>query len=289
MSIVNQFAQFAQSSLAHANDGVSLGQMVRQEETKVNGQEEEPENVIYIDSFFIPRLPDDLTLDQLVEIIQTTSSYKGVDGENSIGLVEKIESIPKISPKDGKPFKSAFVTLTSWSNNEYARSLMMKLYNDEQSRVYYNPPGSEYVNPKFIVLLPNKSETSMKEPPKHMDLILYLHTDTRLETVLNVIEGLDIGRVYSVESVLLPYTVPEGINLADYINVDIWNQVVKPRYNEVRVVMDYWYKTQTAYAFEEAMKTNNYVEIPVFEGTYWKIYESEEEPRLQGINPYVWM
>jgi hypothetical protein len=281
MSIVNQFAQLSPASV------VSLGGIVREEEGKVNGEVAEEENVIYIDSFFIPRLPDDMTLEQLVDIIQLSSPYKG-DGENdnSIGVVEKIESIPKISTKDGKPFKSAFVTLRSWCDNQYARSLMMKLYNDEQSRVYYNPPDSEYINPKFIVLLPNKSEISLKNAPNHIDLVLYLHTDTRLETVLNVIEGLDIGRVHSIESILLPYTEQYGIDLASYINVDIWNQIVKIRYNEVHVVMDYWYKTQTAYAFQDAMKLNDCVNVPVCEGTNWTIYRAE--PKLNGINPYVW-
>jgi len=280
MSIVNQFAQSVQESV------ISLGEIVRQEESKVNGNDKENENVIYINSFFIPRLPDEMSLDQLVDIIQSSSPYKGVDGENSIGVVEKIESIPKISTKDGKPFKSAFVTLTSWSDNEYAQSLMMKLYNDEQTRVYYNPPNSEYINPKFIVLLPNKSEISMENPPKHTDLILYLHTDTRLETVLNVIEGLDIGRVHSIEAELLPYNDSCGINLPNYINVDIWNQTVKPRYNAVRVNMDYWYKTKTAYAFKSEIEKTTFVEVPVFEGTNWIIYETE--PKFDGINPYVW-
>lgn len=286
MSIVVN--QFADPSSTQSQPVVSLGEIVKREESKTNGNEnEEEENVIYINSFFIPRLPDDLTLDQLVEIIQTPSPYKGDHVDNSIGIVEKIESIPKISPKDGKPFKSAFVTLTSWSDNQYAKSLMMKLYNDEQSRVYYNPPSCDYINPKFVVLLPNKSETSMKDPPKHTDLILYLHADTRLETVLNVMEGLDIGRVHSIESELLPYIEPLGIDLADYINVDIWNQIVKPRYNRVRVNMEYWYKTQTAYAFEREMKKKTYVEVPVFEGTYWTVYETE--PKFNGNNPYVWM
>jgi len=281
MSIVNQSAQSPQGSV------ISLGEIVRQEESKINLNNKEDENVIYIDSFFIPRLPDEMSLDKLVDIIQLSSPYKGVDGDNSIGIVEKVESIPKISPKDGKPFKSAFVTLKSWSDNQYAKSLMMKLYNDEQTRVYYNPSDSEYINPKFIVLLPNKSEISMKEPPKHTDLILYLHTDTRLETVLNIIEGLDIGRVHSIEAELLDYTEPVGIDLAEYINVDIWKRIVKPLYNAIRVNMDYWYKTKTAYAFRNEMEKTGYVEVPVFEGTFWKIYETDSN--FEGINPYVWM
>lgn len=285
MSIVVN--QFAEPSSTQSHPVVSLGEIVKREESKTNGNENEEENVIYIDSFFIPRLPDELTLDQLVDIIQLPSPYKGDQYDNSIGIVEKIESIPKISPKDGKPFKSAFVTLTSWSDNQYAKSLMMKLYNDEQSRVYYNPPGCDYINPRFIVLLPNKSETSMKEPPKHTDLIMYLHVDTSLETVLNVMEGLDIGRVHSIEAELLPYNKPYGCDSPDYINVDIWNQVVKPKYNAVHVNMEYWYKTQTAYAFEREMKNKTYVEVPVFEGTFWTIYEIE--PKFKGINPYVWM
>jgi hypothetical protein len=50
--------------------------------------------------------------------------------------------------------------------------------------------------------------------------------------------------------------------------------------------MEYWYKTQTAYAFQKEMENATYVDVPVFDGTVWTMYETS--PKLLGVNPYVW-
>jgi hypothetical protein len=244
---------------------------------------EEKENVIYIDSFFIPHVFDHISLDRLVELIEESSPYTGI-GDTSIGVVEKIESIPKVNPTTGRSYYSCFVTLRSWSKNDYAHELMMRLYDDKQSRLYFKD-GNNAV-PQYMCILPNKSETSMMDAPIHTDLVLYLHSDIRLETVMSVIEGLDIGKIHSVEAELIPSHLNENTSLLKWANQDIWRQKVNFQYNVIFVTMEYWYKTQTAYAFKKEMKNSTYVDIPVYEGCVWTIYETN--PRFAGVNPYVW-
>ena len=252
-------------------------------------EDEDNENVIYIDSFFIPHVFDNVTLDDLVQMIETSSPFKG-EGDTSIGIVDKIESIPKINQKTGHSYYSCFVTLKSWADNDYSRNLMMKLYNDEQSRLYYKP--DENINPIYISLLPNKSETSMMDAPKHTDLVLYLHSDIRLETVMSVMEGLDIGRIHSIESRLMHENEPNdhqselSFDLWKFVNPEMWNQKISHQYNAVYVRFSYWYKTQTAYNFKREMINLSHVNVPVFNGTVWTFYEIPS--KYEGINPYVW-
>jgi hypothetical protein len=255
---------------------------------KVPGEEDNIENVIYIDSFFIPHVFDNVTLDHLVEMIETSSPYKG-EGDTSIGVVDKIESIPKINQKNGHSYYSCFVTLKSWADNDYARNLMMKLYNDEQSRLYYKP--EESINATYIAILPNKSETSMMDTPNHTDLLLYLHSDIRLETVMSVMEGLDIGKIHSIESRVMynqPNDYPHELsfNQCEFVNPERWNQKVNHQYIAVYVRFSYWYKTQTAYNFKREMINLTHVNVPVFNGTVWTFYEIP--PKYEGVNPYVW-
>jgi hypothetical protein len=245
-----------------------------------NNQQEEEENVVYTDSFFIPHVFSYFSLESLVNLIEN-------NGENSIGKVERIESIPKTNPHTGHSYYSCFVILEKWADTQFAYDLERRLYNDEQTRLYFDPNAGG----KYIVLLPNKSETSFLEAPEHMDLMLYLHTDVRLETVFNVMEGLDIGKINSIESYLY-FPPPHAENNNDnpslwkHANTDMWNNKVKPTYNVVYVRFDYWYKTQTAYNFKKEFKTVTYAEIPVFEGVQWIFYETQ--PRFNGVNPYVW-
>jgi hypothetical protein len=126
----------------------------------------------------------------------------------------------------------------------------------------------------------------MMDPPIHTDLVLYLHSDIRLETVMSVIEGLDIGKIHSIEAELVPSHLNENTSQLKWANQDIWQQKVNFQYNVIFVTMEYWYKTQTAYAFKKEMKNSTYVDIPVYEGSVWTIYETA--PRLGGVNPYVW-
>jgi hypothetical protein len=255
----------------------------------------EEEVVIYVDSFFIPHVFDYISLDKLVEIIEENNTAKG-NGETSIGKVEKIESIPKTNQKDGHAYYSCFVELKSWSNNKYAMDLRDRLYNNEQCRVYYNRDlyyhkGNYCNKQEYIVILPNKSDTFFLDAPTHADLVLYLHPDVRLETVYNVMEGLDFGKVRCIEAEAFQHYPNESNtyvpnNIWKWGNPDIWAKKVNVRHNVIYVRFDYWYKTQTAYNFKKEIKDATFVDIPVFDGTTWTFFETA--PKYEGVNPYVW-
>ena len=236
-------------------------------------------SIINSHSFFIPHVFNHITLNDLVKLIQESSPYKG-----NVGIVDKIESIPKINKTDGHPYYSCFVFMKEWGNNNYAKDLRFKLYNNEQSRIYYKL--NNYANVEYIVLLPNKSETSLMNAPTHTDLVLYLHTDIRLETVYNIMEGLDLGKIRCIEAELYSSMPTTTSNIWNDANPDIWKTKVRTQYNIIHIRFDYWYKTQTAYKFKEEIKKLTYINIPVFDGTIWTFYETDA--KYEGVNPYIW-
>lgn len=242
-------------------------------------QEQMEEVVIYTDSFFIPHVFSYITLENLVSLIEN-------NGDSTIGKVERIESIPKTNPYTGHSYYSCFVTIQEWANTKFAHDLQISLYTDHQTRFYFTTPHScGLMKKEYIVLLPNKSETSFAEAPKHTDLVLYLHTDVRLETVHNVMEGLDLGKINRIESYL--YSPPASNQpLWKHANPDLWDEKVNSTYNIVYVRFEYWYKTQSAYNFKKEFENSTYAKIPVFEGVEWTFYETES--KFSGVNPYVW-
>jgi len=245
---------------------------------------EQGNNTINSYSFFIPHVFNHITLNDLVKLIQDSSPYKGNEPDTSIGIVDRIESIPKINKIDGHPYYSCFVFMKEWGNNNYAKDLRSKLCNNEQSRIYYKL--NIYTNIEYIVLLPNKSETSLMDAPSHTDLVLYLHTDIRLETVYNIMEGLDLGKIRCIEAELYSSVSPTTSNIWNNANPDIWKKKVRIQYNIIHIRFDYWYKTQTAYKFKEELKKSTYINIPVFDGTIWTFYETKAV--YEDVNPYIW-
>ncbi len=243
--------------------------------TNQNQIQEEPElEIIYGNSFFIPHVFDYISLNDLVFLIENST----------IGIVEKIESIPKINQTDGHNYYSCFVFMKEWMNNDFSQEIQNKLFENSQSRIYYTNIYKNG-NPEYIVILPNKSSTTQKENPKHIDLTLFLHTDVRLETIQSVMEGLDLGKIKYIEFIE-NNSLFTTTNTWKHANLDIWNKHAGFRYNTVNIRFEYWYKTNTAYEFQNELFTSSFVDIPVFDRTVWSFYELP--PLFQSYNPYVW-
>jgi hypothetical protein len=244
-------------------------------------------DTIYQNSFFIPHVHEYISLEKLVYLIEETTIVKG-NTDNKIGIVKKIESIPKINQKDGHPYYSCFVFIKNWCNNSFAKDIQTRLNNGQSTRIYYKKEDNS--PPEYIVLLPNKCCITQMKNPKHMDLVLYLHTDIRLETVHTVMEGLDFGKIKSIDAELHEESkdgnVYNSTNFWKYANTSIWDKKVKFQYNIVNVCFEYWYKTRTAYSFQDELKNSTFVDIPVFDGTIWSFYKTA--PKHKSINPYVW-
>ena len=70
------------------------------------------------------------------------------------------------------------------------------------------------------------------------------------------------------------------------VNKNMWTKKVPYHYNSVIVRFSFWYRTQTAYAFQSELNENGFIDIPVFDGISWTFYS--QKPLLDGVNPNVW-
>jgi hypothetical protein len=66
----------------------------------------------------------------------------------------------------------------------------------------------------------------------------------------------------------------------------MWKNKVPYAYNSVIIRFNYWYRTQTAHAFQHELNQTGYIDIPVSDGIYWTFYT--QTPLLDGVNPNVW-
>lgn len=260
----NQFVEFAdQESNIHEDEDLN---------------KEIEENVIYIDSFFIPHVSMYISLDELVNILETT------DGGKGIGLVEKIESIPKQNKTDGHLYYSAFVFLKEWNDNAQSKYVRNNLYEDKQVKLYYNDYETNLK--RYFLLLPNKSSTTEEKDPEHFDLMLCnVHNEISCEYIYNVLLGLDIGKVMEINWFPHENQITNS-NVWKYANIDIWNSHIKQQDNIVCIHFDYWYKTKTACKFQEEIKNNSLINIPIGHNMYLTFYKIQ--PKYEGVNPYVW-
>lgn len=264
--------------------------------------EPSPETVIYKDSFFIPHVHEYISLEQLVFLIESSemglsglsSSYSYVSNEHNTNtkmcIVEKIESIPKTNQKDGHPYYSCFVYV-KWHDSAFAKDVQHYLNNDRAYRLYYRMTVESC--PQYIVMLPNKSHVTQMPAPRHVDLCLCLPSFVGgNDVVFAVMEGLDLGKVCETEAFDMDentsYMLSSNENTTwEHVNPTIWEKKMNVEYKVVYVHFEYWYKTQTAYRFQEEMDKNHCVKIPIANGLVWTFYEMH--PKYPGINPYVWV
>jgi hypothetical protein len=203
-----------------------------------------------------------------------------LENKYNLGVIRKIESIPKVNQVDGHEYYGCFIFFDSWGTGEHASYILSRLLRNEQTRI--NHTGSQY-----WVICMNQSVVAFYENPIHMDLISYLHTDFTTETVLSVMEGLDLGKIEHIEFIRGCDDNYHGDNVIwNKVNKDIWTKKVPYHYNSIIVRFSFWYRTQTAYAFQSELNENGFIDIPVFDGISWTFYS--QKPLLDGVNPNVW-
>lgn len=223
--------------------------------------EQEANNIIYKDSFYIPHVFNSLSLQDLAYYLETVEN---------IGVISRIESIPKTNLTDGHEYYSCFVFMEKWNEDEGTKYITDRIYKNDSVRLFYN-------DTVYITLLPNKSSITQMPDPEHMDLCVCLHEDMKEETVRKVMEGLDVGKVEVVD--IQPYT--------SYTNPN-WYKPVEFKYNLVTIRFKYWYKTRSAYSFQNHMALYGSASVSVFGVTScWTFYRCPAA--LTSENPYVWV
>ena len=213
-------------------------------------------------SIFIPCIDANITIDQIKNILEN---------------VFKLGTILRIECQSNRQHKSAFycyVFFLEWNDNEYAKFILSRLEKNEPTRIFHNNELNDWI------ILKNLCEMSFYRDPIHMDLILQLHSDIRCDTILSLIEFLDIGEVQSIE-----------------IDNNIDNVLFPFKTNTIHIHFKYWYRTKSAYDFQTKIIKDNYIEIYLqqtknctnekrINNHFWTFYP--ENPRYSGMNPNIW-
>ncbi len=225
---------------------------------------------IYNPSIYLPHVLATDSKEFVLEVLET---------KFNLGVISKIECIPKVNQTDGHEYYSCFIFFESWGTGEHATYVLSRLLCNEQTKIKYS-------GEKYWVICMNQSSVAFYKDPVHMDLITYLHTDFTNETVLSVMDGLDLGKIDNIQFIRGSDENYFGENIIwNKANKDKWNSKVPYVYNSVIVRFNYWYRTQTAYEFQYELEQNGYVDIPVSDGLYWTFYS--QTPLLDGVNPNV--
>lgn len=226
----------------------------------------------YQRSLYIPYVSNRIGLEYIVLSMEHT--FK-------LGSVARIEGIPHANSLSYQ----AFVYFDSWdTENPNALLIDTELAKENTIRMFHD-------NGQYWTVCPNKSDVQhlVHEPPKHMSLCLYVHPDTTVQTVWNVIQGLDLGMIYRIDDcgfVDLDRSF-EQKHIWSHINPDVWARFVYPCVWCFRIHFQYWYRTKSARSFQELMRNDGKADIPVLYGSApWTFYE--EPPITDGLNPWVY-
>ena len=223
-----------------------------------------------------------------------------------IGVLDRIEAIPKVNQKDGHSYVACYLYFTAWGNNYYAQFLRMQLMYGNQTPMYVLPN-------LFWMVCPNTSVVHVENIPhaQHMALLVSSNTSHCLSDIIESFELQDIGKVsvtksYYVQDV--PPCASMAVNDAYMALTDSdcdsgdsdshrgMAQVLEnPR--EIAVVhLEYWFHSKTAHEFQKCLESKfQCIGLHGYGGSSgegdnescWVItqYPVTDTP---GINPYIW-
>jgi hypothetical protein len=202
-----------------------------------------------VTSFYIPHVPGEILKEKLKEILEN---------KFDIGIITKIECIPKIGNGDRDDNYSCFVFFESLSYSNCSFDIQLKFKKGLQPRLYYDEK-------KYLVICQNTSEVAYYKDPKHMDLIFYVNKSFKGDSIeyLCILEQLDLGEIQTI---------------------DMKNEV--DSCHSVKLCFKFWYRTKNAYRFQQELMETGSVKVRIAEDEQWTFYY--EKPLLDGVNPNVW-
>jgi hypothetical protein len=227
-------------------------------------------------SFFVPHVDGSIGLDQLAVLIEQT--YE-------MGVIDRMEYVPKTNQTDGHAYYQAFVYMQTWGNGYFAQHVRNQLMRGIQTPMYYTDFAGKQ---RFVKCCANRSELAWLPHPEHTDLTLTVAAGTiDTEALMEAIElDYEFGKVRSVEVSAPRLSTEDG----DRMVVDM------------TIHMEYWYHTESAYVFQEMMRRNWYVKMEYLDLNMPKEETKEEPlqeeivsmiffartPTTEGINPFVY-
>lgn len=202
-----------------------------------------------VTSFYIPHVPGEILKEQLKEMFEK---------KFNIGIVTKIECIPKIGNGDRDDNYSCFIFFESLSYSSQSFEIHLNFKKGLQPRLYYELK-------KYLVICQNTSEVAYFQDPKHMDLTFYVNKQFKGDSMeyLCILEQLDLGEIQTI---------------------DMKNE--KDSCHSVKLCFKFWYRTKNAYNFQHELMKSGSVKVRIAEDEQWTFYY--EKPLFGGINPNVW-
>ena len=205
-----------------------------------------------------------------------------------IGVLDRIEAVPKVNQKDGHAYYACFIYFSKWGNGYNAQYLRNQLMQGEQVRMYY------LIN-RYWMVCSNTSEVASLPMPQHCSLVAYVpgnfvenecvYSDSGKYEISRVFDSLECGAVTDV--VPLSWTEDEECDIHDLEIVYNKEENTLP----VQIQFDYWYHSKNAHDFQKDLDDQGHVvffpEIEGYPNMKWIIMKSDKTITT-GINPYIW-
>jgi hypothetical protein len=205
-----------------------------------------------------------------------------------IGKLDRIEAVPKINQKDGHPYHACFLYFSHWGNGYNAQNLRLRIMQNMQTRFYVNEC-------LYWMVCPNTSDVYVENlpAPKHMSLTMFVSGKNDMDSIIQTFNEMDLGKV-SITHTRFTNENPVKQNLLVYNHISCygsdvpWVQIMNPHAWKIVVEFDYWYHSKSAYEFQKMLASEKYVILFPDISTRWVVTDSLENPRTDGINPYIW-
>jgi len=202
-------------------------------------------------SIFLPHVFADISKEDVFRVFEDTLQF---------GQIHKIECIPKVNLKDGHSYYSCYIFFLNWKTNDNTDYILPRILSGEATRVYYK-------SDKYWVVCHNQSDIAFYKNPVHTDLVVHDITfDFEEENLKALLEVLDLGKVDSFK----------------FVDEIVSGAMVRNAY----IHFEFWYRTQTSYAFQQVIKEKRAIIIPIDDKK--SLSFSYEKPKFEGINPNVW-
>ena len=260
-------------------------------------------------SLFLAHVSDKLSMESISRAFHN----------RDIGLVQRIEWIPN-KTQDDIPYKTCFVFFLVWYDT-YASLALRANISGRDSRdtaplpkFYFRGDENVKGSPYWKVAA-NTSSTAAYPPNRHVDLEVRVDAHVMHESVLDMIEQLDIGKVLRISSVCSGADAREDPDLLRRPSRDPREMVLPYPHDMVRyrVQFEYWHRNLAAVQFQHRLfdaaaqleadlkarscesywlhpspaDSASFVCVKVSDCMVLKLYAREAS--TEGKNPFIWV
>ena len=250
-------------------------------------------------SIYVPHVDASYTFEQIAHQFENVFE---------LGVIERIEAVPKVNQKDGHAYHSCFIYFSKWGNGYNAQYVRNQFIQGEQVRMYY------LVN-RYWIVCPNTSEVANLPMPEHCGLSVYMpwdfvqneciDGDTGNYDISNLFDSVEFGAVspgtweYDASMMdskdgtgdkILQSTNSESRRLSEFAR-EIIGEVDFMDSFPMHIDFDYWYHSENAHEIQQNLADEGHViiypEIPGYPDMQWLVMKSTKTATT-GINPYIW-